>query len=540
MMTDPQLNIGYGLLGAWDIGAIALYLVAMAAMTFYVNRKVGAADSEHFFLGGRGLPWWAIGFSLFASNLGTDHLVGLAGSGAATGLAVGNYEWSATYTLLILGWIFCPHYLGFHIYTVPEYLEKRFSGSLRNFFTWLSILTCIFTKISVTIFAGAVILEEVLHWNMWISSIVLLGLTAAYTAVGGLAAVVYTEVVQSIILIVGSLVLVYFGMQAVGGWEGLRQRLPDDHFRLLRPLDDPDFPWLGVLIGMPINSIWYWCTDQVMVQRVLGATDLSHSQGACVFAGWMKISPMYIMVLPGLIAAALYPKEISEDSNRAYALLVTRLLPEGWQGALIAVMLSSFMAALASCFNSCSTLFTMDVYAKWYPNHSEQDLVRVGRIFTGALAAASLAWLPVVDRTDDQLFMYIQSMQVIWCSPIAAVFLASVWLEDLTARVAWITLISGLSMGAIFWLWQQAIPNAYTPWWILKLNILHYAIISFIFCWVVLGIVYLFLSSPEQQSLLSKEDFRRRIQEQKSAGFITQGLAAALVFTVAALTFWHA
>lgn len=539
MRTAPDLSQGYGLLSVLDISAIAVYLIAMASITYFVNRRVGASDSEHFFLGGRGLPWWAIGFSLFASNLGTDHLVGLAGSGAATGLAVGNYEWSATYTLLILGWVFCPHYLGFHIYTVPEYLEKRFSGSLRNFFTWLSIATCIFTKISVTIFAGGVVLREVLHWNMWISSIVLLGLTALYTAFGGLAAVVYTEVIQSLILIFGSVALLYFGMEAVGGWDGLRQKLPDDHFKLLRPLNDPDFPWLGVLVGMPINSIWYWCTDQVMVQRVLGAKDLSHSQGACVFAGWMKISPMYIMVLPGLVAAALYPKEIAEDSNRAYALLVTRLLPEGWQGAMIAVMLSSFMAALASCFNSCSTLFTMDVYAKWYPDHTEQDLVRMGRIFTVTLAALSLAWLPIVDNADDQLFMYIQGMQVIWCSPIATVFLASVWMDDLTSSTAWITLIAGLSLGTIFWLLQETFLATYTPVWILKLNILHFAIISFVFCWIVLGLAHFCFSSAETQSLLSKEDFRRRILQQKYAGFITNGLAVALVLTVAALTFWH-
>jgi len=542
---DPAIHaVALGQLTALDASILVLYLVALAAVTVYVNRSVGGADAEHYFLGGRDLPFWAVGFSLFASNLGTDHLVGLAGSGAAGGLAVGYYEWSACYVLMLLGWLFVPHYLAYDIYTVPEYLERRFGKNFRTFFTWLSIAATLFTKISVTIFAGAVVMRDVLGWNMWVSSVVLLALTCAYTSIGGLAAVVYTEVLQSLILIVGSCALLWYGMGAVGGWEGLRRELPHSHFQLLLPSDHPDFPWLGSLLGMPIAGIWYWCTDQVMVQRVLASKSVATGQQACVMAGWLKILPMYIMVLPGLVAAALYPKEIEEDSNRAFALLVTRLLPPGWQGPMIAVMLSSFMAALASCFNSCSTLFTMDVYSLWRPDHTEAELVYIGRLFTVVLAALSLAWLPVIAQANDQLFLYIQGMQIIWCSPIAVVFLASCASETLSARTAMWTLVCGLAAGAAFWAWRNAVPQAWRHSAVDGLNILHYSLLLFAFSASVMGVLHATeqrgaQSMAERTALVGdKVDYRARIAQQEWAGTGTKVSAAVLAVTVAGLTLW--
>mmetsp|Transcript_46138 Transcript_46138/g.142913 ORF Transcript_46138/g.142913 Transcript_46138/m.142913 type:complete len:538 (-) Transcript_46138:76-1689(-) len=532
-------------LGAVDFAFIAIYLVGLAAVTVWVNVKIGGADSEHYFLGGRTVPFWAIGASLFASNLGTDHLVGLAGSGAASGLCVGNYEWSATYTLLLLGWVFVPHYLAQQVYTVPEYLERRFSRRFRLTFTWLTIASTVLTKISVTIFSGAIVMKEVLDWNMWVSSVVLLSLTAVYTTIGGLAAVVYTEVFQSIVLVIGCSAVLWFGLNEVGGMEGLHGRLPDSHFTLLLPLDDANFPWLGVLAGMPINSIWYWCTDQVMVQRALAAKNLQVSQQACVFAAWLKLLPMYIMVLPGLIAAALYPKAIAEDSNKAFALLVTRLLPPGWQGPMIAVMLSSFMAALASCFNSCSTLFTMDVYAHLAPAHTEQELVKVGRIFTVLMAVVSLAWLPVIQSSSNQLFLYIQEMQIIWTSPVVTVFLASLASDAVSEVTAWWTFWVGLTLSLCVWVARQFAAGCTTlPFCpIVNLNILLFAVVLLVLDVLLLLALHFAVrrfwwEHSEEAPLVARRPEAREA-DKTPAGRFTQGFGLAVLATAAGLTVWH-
>jgi len=545
-MTGPSgiEMITLGSLSWLDVSWLVVYLLAIVAISAYINLKIGSEDTEHYFLGGRHAHWWAIGFSLFASNLGTDHLVGLAGSGAAGGIAVGNYEFSAILALLVLGWGFVPYYLASNIFTVPEFLEKRYGANMRVFFTWLTIVSTVFTKISVTIFAGTVVLEEVLGWNMWVSAIALLLLTSVYTAIGGLAAVLYTEVLQSIFLIVGSVALMYFGMKEVGGWEGLQKELPPSHFNLLKPIDHADFPWVGVLFGMPILGIWYWCTDQVMVQRVLATDKPSVSQAGCVLAGWLKLLPMYIMVFPGLVAAALFPKEIEEDSNRAYALLVTRLLPPGWVGIMIAVMLSSFMAALSSCFNSVSTLFTLDVYARWFPDQSEAMLVHVGRIFTFFIAAISVAWLPVISQTSDQLFIYIQSLQAVYSAPIALVFLATRFMPSLSSQTAWLTLVFGMTVGVSFWILQHAVPSDPLSkaglTWLLHFNILHFTILNFCLCaLVLLGSHAYEGGTPQEKAHLLDSRWEETVAKQNWAGKSTQLSAVLLVLVLTALTVFH-
>jgi len=329
--------------------------------------------------------------------------------------------------------------------------------------------------------------------------------------------------------------------------QGLRDQLPASYFTLIKPLDHTDFPWLGVLVGMPINSMWYWCTDQVMVQRVLAAKDVRTGQQACVFAGWLKILPMYLMVLPGLIAAALYPDAISESPNRAFALLVTRLLPHGWQGPMIAVMLSSFMAALSSCFNSCSTLFTLDVYAQLAPGHSEAELVRVGRGFTLILAAASLAWMPVIMSSSSQLFLYIQEMQVIWCSPVVTVFLASITSDAVSESTAWWTLWIGLGVSFAVWLARQFTSGcaalALCP--IVEMNVLHFTIMLFAFDALLLLALHYGdkrrHGTPEEQLPLATARAPRElvVVEKTPAGWVTQVCALALPATVISLTIWH-
>lgn len=528
-----------------DLVFIGMYFVALATIIFLVNQYVGSKDSEAFFLGGRGIPWWAIGCSLFASNLGTDHLVGLAGSGAASGLAVGNYEWSACSVLLLLGWVFVPHYFARGIFTVPEYLEQRYSAGFKRFFMVLTIITIFFTKITVTLLAGAVVLEELLGLHMWVSSVLLLILTAIYTTVGGLAAVVYTEVLQSGILVLGSLGLLYYSMHAVGGWDGLVASAPAGHMSLLKPLDDPDLPWLGVLFGMPINSIWYWCTDQVMVQRVLATDKVAEAQRGCVFAGWLKLLPMYIMVLPGVVAGVLFPAETAKNSNAAFALLVKNVLPKGWVGLMLATMLSSFMAALASCFNSCSTLFTMDIYKVYHPEASERTLVIAGRAFTVAIGLCSLAWLPVILNSNDQLFLYIMGMQSIWSSPIAVIFLGSFASRAVSTRTAWVTLVSGLIMGVLYWVIQANIPRSSLtmPLLLVKdLCILHYSIVMFLICSAIMAVshnVETQMWGRETEPLVRDETLSAKFKQQTWAGQRERIMSVALVVTVGTLTVLH-
>mmetsp|Transcript_80645 Transcript_80645/g.213738 ORF Transcript_80645/g.213738 Transcript_80645/m.213738 type:complete len:597 (+) Transcript_80645:53-1843(+) len=474
-------------IGDWVV--VSIYLIILLVVTLYCNRAVGAKDAEHFFLGGRSMPWWAIGCSLFASNVGTDHLVGLAGTGASSGLAVGLYEWNAAFILIVLGWCFVPRYLAYEIYTVPEYLERRFSKGFRNFFLTLSLASAFFTKITVTLYAGAVVLVEVCGFNMWLSSVVLLVLTAMYTSFGGLAAVLYTEVLQVVVLLFGTCALLFYGLDEVGGWPGLEAKLPAGYFHLVRPLSDPDFPWLGCLLGMPINSIWYWCTDQVMVQRVLATNRPAVAQRGCVLAAWLKILPMYLMVLPGMIAMALYPDEVSEDTDSAFAVLVVNLLPHGWKGVMIAAMLSSFMAALASCFNSCSTLFTMVVYRSHNPDADEAQMVFVGRMFTLVVAVVSLLWLPVIANNGDGLFLYIQNVSAIWCGPIAVVFLGSLW-PSFSTENAWVTTCSGLLLGCAYSVVHDVFSESQLPGWLLPvhgLNCMHFAIIIFAACAAVMA-----------------------------------------------------
>jgi SSS family solute:Na+ symporter len=296
---------------------------------FYHSRK--GRNSEEYFLAGRDVAWWAIGASLFSSNIGSEHFIGLAGTGAASGMAVGHFEWLASIMVLMLGWIFVPFYLRSNVYTMPEFLERRYNRACRSYLASISLIAYVFTKISVAIFAGAIVLKIVLGWSMWRSSLALILATGVYTVGGGLAAVIYTEVIQTVILVAGALVLAFIGLNEVGGWSGLRASVPPDFFHMMKPTTDRDFPWTGIFFGAPILGIWYWCTDQVIVQRVLSAKDIGNARAGTVVAGFLKILPVFMLVIPGMIARVLYP-EVAADTNSAFPTLITRLMPAGLQG----------------------------------------------------------------------------------------------------------------------------------------------------------------------------------------------------------------
>ena len=483
-----------------DLLIIFLYFGIIFSIGFYFSRR--EKTSTEYFLAGRHVGWFAIGASLFASNISSEHFIGLAGSGAATGMAVGHFEWLASLVLLILGWVFVPFYLRSQVFTMPEFLERRYGSASRWYLTTVSILAYVLTKISVTLFAGGLLLKQVVGWDMYTSAVVMVLTTGVYTIAGGLGAVIYTELIQTFVLIAGAVIITILGLLEVGGFSGLKASVPPDFFHMFKPMSDPNFPWTGIVFGAPILGIWYWCTDQFIVQRVLSAKSIDHARSGTIFAGFLKILPVFILVVPGIIARALYP-DITGD--QAYPALVTRLLPEGLKGIVVAGLLAALMSSLASCFNSSSTLFTIDVYRKWKPEVSERHLVLVGRLATAVLVVLGILWVPFIRYISSQLYIYLQSVQAYISPPIAAVFLLGVIWTGANGKGAIASLITGLLLGAlrlVLELIHKQNPISWTPLrWFAEVNFLHFAVLLFIVCTLVLLVVSRLTGSPSREKI---------------------------------------
>jgi SSS family solute:Na+ symporter len=490
-------------LAALDLVVIAAYFLVLLGIGYWAARREKNVSSDYF-LAGRDVGWLAVGASLFASNIGSEHRVGLAGTGAASGLAVGHFEWIACFMLLLLGWLFVPFYLRSGVYTMPEFLERRFNSAARWYFTWVSVIGYVLTKISVTLFAGGVVMRAVTGLDMWTSATVLIVITGLYTIFGGLRAVIYTEVLQAVVLIVGSAALMFLGLQSVGGWSGLHASLPADYFSMWKPSNHPDFPWTGIVFGAPILGVWYWCTDQHIVQRVLAAKGETDARRGTIFAGYLKILPVFIFVLPGMVAAALYADVRAGSADAAYPALVTRLLPVGFKGLVLAGMLAALMSSLASAFNSCSTLLTWDVYRKLRPNATEQRLVQVGRASTVVLVGLGLAWIPFMKYVSPQLYIYLQSVQAYIAPPIAACFLLGVMIPRLNGIGAMSALLVGFVIGALR-LGLELGRASLTPgsiWsWIATVNFLHFAALLFVLSTVILVGVSLATAPPSHEQI---------------------------------------
>lgn len=488
-------------IGAIDFVIIVVYFLAVLGVGFYFSRR--ERTSTDYFLAGRDVAWWAIGASLFASNISSEHFIGLAGSGAATGLAVGHFEWLACFCCLTLGWVFVPFYIRSGVFTMPEFLERRYGPASRWYLTTVSIIAYILTKISVTLVAGSILLEEVVGWDFMTSSIVLIVATGLYTVAGGLAAVIYTEVIQTVVLIGGATLLTLFGLYEVGGWSGLAAKLDAGHFSMFKAIDHPDFPWTGIIFGAPILGVWYWCTDQFIVQRVLSAKNEENARRGAIFAGFLKILPVFIMVLPGLIAAALY-SDVTGDS--AYPSIVTRLLPTGLKGIVIAGLLAAIMSSLASVFNSCSTLITMDVYKKLKKVTSERELVFVGRLSTGVLVVLGILWVPFTKTISSQLYVYLQSVQAYISPPIAACFIFGVLVTRLNGAGAISSLILGFVLGAARLILELLYKRGTSlpGWieWMAAMNFLHFAILLFAVCTFTLFLVSLLTKVPARVKII--------------------------------------
>ena len=477
--------------------AIAFYFSILLCVAWWVvkKRKDTAAD---YFLAGRNLGWWVIGASIFASNIGSEHIVGLAGSGAADGVAMAHYELHA-WCLLVLAWVFVPFYARALVFTMPEFLERRFCTNSRYVLSIVSLITFVVSKIAVGIFAGGVVFATLLpelHLSIggldinsfWIGSVAVICLTGLYTALGGMRAVAYNDAVQVIVLITGSALLTVYGLVKLGGWSELRHLCGSDMFNLWKPMIPPGvepswapvlekaadghvvkeawyfngyYPWLGMLFCAPIIGLWYWCTDQYIVQRALGAPNEQVARRGSIFAAFLKLFPVYLFIIPGLICFALAKsgkvpelaamvtadgKPVPHEAQAAFPMMVKYMLPAGLRGIVVAGLLSALMGSLAGVFNACSTLFTVDLYLKWRPNASQHQIVRTGRIATITMVVIALLWIPVVQGAHS-LYNYLQSVQGYLAPPIFVVFFFGVFWKRLNAKGCLWAMVVGFGLG---------------------------------------------------------------------------------------------
>lgn len=519
---------------------IALYFSLILGIAWWVIRQKSDTSTDYF-LAGRNLGWFVVGASIFASNIGSEHLVGLAGSGATNGVAMAHYELHA-WCLLILGWFLAPFYMRSKIFTMPEFLEKRFSPTARWVLSVISLVAYVLTKVAVGIFAGGVVFGVLLPElnlmglnSFWIGSILVVILTGIYTILGGLRAVAYTEAIQTIILILGSILVTIFGLKALGGWQELRSIAGSDMFNLWKPIVpegisstwapvkesgrmawyfNSNYPWLSMLFCAPIIGLWYWCTDQYIVQRMLGASSLTEARRGTIAAAFLKLLPVFIFIIPGIICYALAVsgkapaiaaemlgpdgKMIPAQAQQAFPLLVASILPAGIRGMVVAGLLAALMSSLAGVFNASSTLFTMDLYTKFRPHTSEKQLVRIGRVATAIMVLIGLLWIPVIQGSRG-LYDYLQSVQGYLAPPIFVVFFFGIMNKRINAQGALATLVVGFILG----LFRLAIdtPVALNPgfsyppgswlWIINNIFFQYYSVLILLICIaVILGVSY--------------------------------------------------
>ena len=494
------------MLTSLDWIVIAVYFALVFAVALWAWRQEGASDatSTEYFLAGRNVGWFVVGASLFASNIGSEHLVGLAGTGAASGVAVAQFEVLASLVLLLLGWVFVPFYVTSGVFTMPEFLERRYSSGARWYLAVVSILGYVLTKISVTIAAGGIVFESLMGIGFWTGAIIVVIATGAYTVFGGLRAVLYTDMFQMFVLIGGSVVVTMAGLSAVGGWNAMVAIAGSDHMSIWKPMSDPSFPWTGILFGAPILGVWYWCTDQFIVQRVLAARDETQARRGAIFAGFLKTLPLFIFVIPGVIAYCLVQQGrlTLSSPDQALPALVAALLPAGMRGIVVAGLLAALMSSLSSVFNSCSTLITWDVYRKLHPAATERRLVWVGRISTAVLVVFGLLWIPLMRLISGQLYQYLQSVQAYISPPIAAVFLLGLLSRRVNARGAMAALLTGFVLGTGRLVAE--LNKASLGGWLFAfadINFLHFAFLLFVVCSLVLVFVSLTAPAPRAAAI---------------------------------------
>lgn len=572
-------------LGGLDWIIILGYFGIILGLAWWVIRQKQNTSTDYF-LAGRHLGWFVVGASIFASNIGSEHLVGLAGSGATDGVAMAHYELHA-WCLLVLGWVMVPFYLRSKVFTMPEFLERRFSPTSRTVLSVISLIAYILTKIAVGIFAGgivfSVLLPDINFMGMdsfWIGSILVIVLTGIYTILGGLRAVAYTEALQTVILIFGSILVTIFGLKALGGWGELRAIAGSEMFNLWKPLVpagteatwapvretgrlawyfNDNYPWIGMLFCAPIIGLWYWTTDQYIVQRVLGAPNEREARRGTIAAAFLKLLPVFIFIIPGIICFALAESGrnmeiqaklfdasgnlIRDNAQQAFPLLVANVLPVGLRGIVVAGLLAALMSSLAGVFNASSTLFTMDFYARLKPKASQQHLVWIGRMATTVMVLIGLFWIPVI-RGGKGLYDYLQGVQAYLAPPIFVVFFLGIFLKRMNSKGCLAALLTGFAMG----LFRLAVDTpvklmsgfSYASgsflWIVNNIFFQYYSLLIFLVSVVVMVIVSYATETPAYDKIggltfatMTDEDRRQTRASWSAKEVIASGLVLALI-----------
>jgi len=522
--------------GTLDWTIVALYFAANTAICIWAAMKK-EKDTADYFLASRSAGWFLIGSSIFASNIGAEHLIGLAGSGAGSGMAFAHWELHS-WLVLVLGWVFAPFYLRAWVFTTPEFLERRYTPATRTLLSGIFLASYILTKASVTIFAGAFAIQTILGYQtihlpllgevdfFWFSAAFLVIITGVFVVAGGMLSVLWTEAMHVPVLLAGSAVLLIVGLHEIGGWNALLAANPDN-LHLWRPLsttpettgfpgflfDPSETPWLGVLLCSPIIGLWYWCTDQYIVQRVLSARGLKQARQGAIFAAYLKLAPVFIFLIPGMIAVALYKQNyagfesIGANPQGAFPVLVSNLLPIGLRGLVLAGMLSALMSALASLFNSTATLFTVDFYKRLRPQSSEQHLVRVGRIATAAVVVIGMVWIPIMQSMSKQLYSYLQIVQSLLAPGIAAVFMAGIFSRNVTPKSGFVGLAVGFGFGMLRLLLMVLHESGGIVWpgpiqAFVDINWLYFSFLLFVFTCAVIFIVSAFTPKASLEQIV--------------------------------------
>ena len=507
---------------------IGVFCCALIGIVLWVVSQKNN-NSADYFLGGRDATWIAIGASIFASNIGSEHLIGLAGAGASSGMAMAHWEIQG-WMILILGWVFVPFYTRSMVYTMPEFLERRYNKQSRTILSVISLISYVLTKVAVTVYAGGLVFQQVFGikelWGIdffWIAAIGLVLITAVYTIFGGMKSVLYTSVLQTPILLLGSLIILVLGLKALGGWDDMMAACSvttvneyGDHMtNLIRDLRDPDYPWLGALVGSAVIGFWYWCTDQYIVQRVLSGKDEKEARRGTIFGAYLKLLPVFLFLIPGMIAYAMSTKGIVVNGepfvlstpDAAFPTLVAKILPAGVKGLVVCGILAALMSSLASLFNSSAMLFTIDFWKRLRPETSEKQLVRIGQIATVVIVILGILWIPIMRSVGDVLYNYLQDVQSVLAPGIAAAFLLGICWKRASAKGGMWGLLSGIIIGLtrlgakVYYSNATDVSDNWFKAVFFDFNWLYFCGVMLIVCCLIVIFVSLITEAPDEKKI---------------------------------------
>ena len=555
---------------------IGLFCLALLGIIVWVMRQK-QDDSKDYFLGGRDATWIAIGASIFASNIGSEHLIGLAGAGASSGMAMAHWEIQG-WMILLLGWVFVPFYSRSMVYTMPEFLERRYNPQSRTILSLISLISYVLTKVAVTVYAGGLVFQQVFGidtlWGIdffWIAAIGLVVITALYTIFGGMKSVLYTSVLQTPILLLGSLIILVLGFKELGGWNEMMSICSnvtvndygDSMTDLIRDNRDPNFPWLGALVGSSIIGFWYWCTDQFIVQRVLSGKNQKEARRGTIFGAYLKLLPVFLFLIPGMIAFALHPKSLvaggegflpmlangMHKADAAFPTLVSKLLPAGVKGIVVCGILAALMSSLASLFNSSAMLFTIDFYKRFRPETSEKKLVVIGQIATAVIVLLGILWIPIMRSVGDVLYAYLQDVQSVLAPGIAAAFLLGICWKRASAKGGMWGLLAGMVIGLtrlgakVYYSTVGAgAGDSLFKYLFYDLNWLFFCGWMFLFCLVVVIVVSYCTEAPSPEKikgLVFGTSSKEQLAETRASWNVWDIVHTCIILAITAAFYWY-